>query len=64
MTAGDNLLKIEREIMQAMKEEPTAIHIFDDGIYNDYRFIVMTLCGPDLEKIAEMVGVFFEYSKN
>ncbi|EFO84186.1 hypothetical protein CRE_16244 [Caenorhabditis remanei] len=59
MTAGDNLLKIEREIMQAMKEEPTAIHIFDDGIYNDYRFIVMTLCGPDLQKIAEMMNNTF-----
>ncbi|KAF1750410.1 hypothetical protein GCK72_016960 [Caenorhabditis remanei] len=56
MTAGDNLLKIEREIMEAMQSEKTAIHIFDNGIYNNYRFIVMTLCGPDLQKIAELMN--------
>ncbi|CCD64226.1 Protein kinase domain-containing protein [Caenorhabditis elegans] len=56
MTAGDNLLKIEREIMVAMQHEPTAIHIYDDGIYKDYRYIVMTLCGPDLQKIAELMN--------
>uniref|UniRef100_A0A8R1HYU5 Protein kinase domain-containing protein n=1 Tax=Caenorhabditis japonica TaxID=281687 RepID=A0A8R1HYU5_CAEJA len=56
MTAGDNLLKIEREIMLAMRNEPNAIHIFDDGIYTDFRFIVMTLCGPDLEKLAELMN--------
>ncbi|PIC55657.1 hypothetical protein B9Z55_000841 [Caenorhabditis nigoni] len=59
MTAGDNLLKIEREIMKAMQPETTAIHIFDDGIYNDFRFIVMTLCGPDLQKIADLMNNTF-----
>lgn len=57
-TAGDNLLKIEREIMEALKDEPSAIHIFDDGIFGDYRFIVMTLCGLDLEKVFIAVRVF------
>ncbi|EGT35406.1 hypothetical protein CAEBREN_30608 [Caenorhabditis brenneri] len=56
ITDGENLLKIEREIMEAMQKEPTAIHIYDDGVYNEYRFIVMTLCGLDLEKIAILMN--------
>uniref|UniRef100_A0A1I7ULC5 Protein kinase domain-containing protein n=1 Tax=Caenorhabditis tropicalis TaxID=1561998 RepID=A0A1I7ULC5_9PELO len=59
ITGGDNLLKIEKEIMLVMQGEEKAIHVYDDGIFNDFRFIVMTLCGPDLQKIAEMMNNTF-----
>ncbi|CAI2307549.1 unnamed protein product [Caenorhabditis sp. 36 PRJEB53466] len=54
--SADNLLKLEKEIMEVMSKEPTAIQLFDSGLFKEYRYIVMTLCGPDLEKVGQLMG--------
>lgn len=54
----DSMLKIEREVMQALNGLTAAVHLFDAGTNVDagYRFIIMTLCGMDLQKAKTLMN--------
>ncbi|CAB3405622.1 unnamed protein product [Caenorhabditis bovis] len=58
----ESVLKIEVEVMNEMKGQKAALQIYDDGVELNYRFIIMTLCGPDLTKIAEFLNNKFSDS--
>lgn len=48
----DSMLKIEKEVMLALKGLKAAVNVFQSGTDDSgtYKFIIMTLCGMDLQK--------------
>ncbi|CAI2351371.1 unnamed protein product [Caenorhabditis sp. 36 PRJEB53466] len=58
----DSMLKIEREVMTALKGHHPAIQLYDSGKEGDYRFVIMTLCGMDLQKASSLLKTRFTES--
>uniref|UniRef100_A0A8R1DWC9 non-specific serine/threonine protein kinase n=1 Tax=Caenorhabditis japonica TaxID=281687 RepID=A0A8R1DWC9_CAEJA len=57
----DSMLKIEVEVMKNLRGLSCAIQLYDSGIEPEFRFVVMSLCGLDLQKVHHLLkGKFTE----
>lgn len=48
-----SMLKIEKEVLQRLQDRQHTVRLYASGKRTDYSFIVITLCGYDLQKLRQ-----------